>query len=161
MIAEANEILAPEDIRKTTNARKTIEVVPREYEKTFLREAKPGERKCANNSQCQGMMIPNTGANAFILREFLLPSQMDHLKRTGKLPKTPQLCLMCKRNEIAKAFINIRADGKGCKQNVILQDYRNMVNVSGEYCAKDTIVSAENCFQRYRPVRNHSSFLIA
>lgn len=145
--SEPDEILAPEDVRRISNASKTIEVVPREYETTFLREPVGNERKCANNSQCQGMKIPNTGVNAFVLREFLLPSQTEHFKRTGKLPKTNQLCLLCKRNEVAKAFINIRAEGKGCKQNVILQDFRNMVNVPGEYCARDTIVSAENCFQ--------------
>lgn len=147
MESEADEILAPEDVRRTTNASKVIEVVPREYETQFLREPTGKERKCANMSQCQGMLIPNTGVNAFILREFLLPSQLEHYKRTGKLPKKNQLCLMCKRNEIAKAFINIRADGKGCKKNIILQDFRNMVNTPGEYDAKDVIVSAENCFQ--------------
>ncbi len=154
---EPNEVLSAEDVRHDKNISQNIEVVPRDYEEQYLREPLKKERKCANNSHCQGLQIPCTGDNSFILREFLLPSQQDTLKRTGKLPKMRQLCLMCRRNEICKAYINIRAEGKGCKSNVILQSYRNIVQKPGEYCIEDTIISSQNCFQGILdPVVMHS-----
>ena len=97
--------------------------------------------------QCQGLHLPYVTENAFILREFLLPTEEEEYLRTGKLPSEGRLCLMCKRSEIARAFINIRADGMGVKNNVILQDYRNIVEKEGEYCLDDCIVSSHQIFQ--------------
>lgn len=153
MQAPANETLSPDDVKKqrTKGIHINIEVVPRKYEELFLKE--PGtyngtrERRCAMDSQCEGLKIPNTSNDGFILKEFLLPSETKELERSGRLPKERKLCLMCKRAQIAKMYINIRADGFGCRKDVILQDYRNLVNTEGEYYLRDTILSSENIYQ--------------
>lgn len=148
--APPNETLAPEDVRnqRSKGIHVNIEVVPRKYEEQFLVEpVGRKERRCALDSQCEGLKIPNTGNDGFILKEFLLPSEKKELERSGKLPKERRLCLMCKRAEIAKMYINIRSDGVGCRKDVVLQDYRNLVNVEGEYHLRDTILSSENIYQ--------------
>ena len=123
------DTLSPEDTRHKEQARSSIEVVTRSYEEKYLREPIGNERSCVMNENCQGMMLNHITDNKFILREFLLPSEEEEAKRTGQWPKERRLCILCKRAEIARAFINIRADGMGVKENIILQDYRNLVNM--------------------------------
>ena len=141
------DTLSPEDTRHKEQARSSIEVVTRSYEEKYLREPIGNERSCVMNENCQGMMLNHITDNKFILREFLLPSEEEEAKRTGQWPKERRLCILCKRAEIARAFINIRADGMGVKENIILQDYRNLVNISGEYMLEDCILSSPNIFQ--------------
>jgi len=143
----ACDTLSPEDIKHDEHVRTTIQVVTRSYEEKYLREPMQKERACIMGDQCQGLHLPYVGDNAFILREFLLPTEEEEFARTGKLPAEGRLCLMCKRSEIARAFINIRADGMGVKNNVILQDYRNIVDEEGEYCLEDCLVSSHEIFQ--------------
>jgi len=145
--APITKTLSPEDVRHKNESRAVIEVVTRAYEDDFLREAVGNERACTMNDQCQGLFLPHIKDQAFILREFLLPSEQESFKRTGKYSSEGRLCLMCKRSEIARAFFNIRADGMGIKDHVILQDYRNIVGKEGEYCLEDCIVSGPNVFQ--------------
>ena len=147
--APPNETLSPEDIRdqKKQGININIEVVTRKYEEEFLKEPSKKERRCAMDSQCQGLQIPNTGNDGFILKEFLLPSEKKTLERSGKYPKERKLCLMCRRAEIAKLYINVRAQGVGCRRDVILQDYRNLVGVDGEYRLRDCILSSESVYQ--------------
>lgn len=147
--APPNDTLSPEDVKKqrSKGVHVNIEVVTRKYEEQFLVEPTRKERRCAMDSQCQGLCIPNTGNDGFILKEFLLPSEMKTLERTGKLPKERRLCLMCKRKEVAQMYINVRADGVGCRKDIVLQDYRNLVNVEGEYHLHDTILSSESIYQ--------------
>lgn len=146
--SEPHETLSPEDVRRINHFDgASVEVVPRAYEEKYLREPQKNERRCALDSQCEGVNIPHVGNNAFILREFLLPSEEEEHKRTGKWPKERRMCLMCRRKEVARAYINVRADGVGVKQDVLLQDYRNLVNVEGEYMLKDCIVSSSNVYQ--------------
>ena len=92
-------------------------------------------------------MGDNHRLRRFVLREFLLPTEEEEYNRTAKLPAEGRLCLMCKRSEIARAFINIRADGMGVKNNIILQDYRNIVDEEGEYCLEDCLLSSPQVFQ--------------
>lgn len=141
------DTLSPEDIKHKEHVRVSIQVVRRAYEEGYLREPIGKERPCIMGDQCQGMHLPHVRDNAFVLREFLLPTEEDEYKRTGKLPSEGRLCLMCKRSEIARAFINIRADGMGVKNNVVLQDYRNIVDEEGEYCLEDCILSSHTIFQ--------------
>tara|TARA_A100001015_G_C15030712_1_gene733069 strand:- start:1163 stop:2077 length:915 start_codon:yes stop_codon:yes gene_type:complete len=141
------DTLSPEDTRHKEQARSSIEVVTRAYEEKFLREPIGEERACVMNENCQGNQLPHITDNKFTLREFLLPSEDEEAKRTGQWPKERRLCILCKRAEIARAFINIRADGMGVKDNVILQDYRNLVNIPGEYCLEDCILSSSHIFQ--------------
>jgi len=143
----ACDTLSPEDIKHKEHVRVSIQVVTRAYEEKYLREAVGKERCCILDDQCQGMHLPYVTDNAFVLREFLLPTEEAEYLRSGRLPTEGRLCLMCKRSEIARAFINIRADGMGVKNNVILQDYRNIVDEEGEYCLGDCIVSSHQIFQ--------------
>ena len=141
------DTLSPEDIKHKEHVRVSIQVVTRAYEEQYLREPVGKERPCIMGDQCQGLHLPHVCDNAFVLREFLLPTEEEEYTRTGKLPSEGRLCLMCKRSEIARAFINIRADGMGVKNNVVLQDYRNIVDEEGEYCLDDCILSSANIFQ--------------
>lgn len=141
------DTLSPEDTRHKETARSTIEVVTRKYEQRYLREPINDERPCIMCDKCQGMQLPHINNQKFVLREFLLPSEEEQSKRTKQWPKEGRLCILCKRAEIARAFINIRADGMGVKNNMILQDYRNLVNVPGEYRLEDCILSSSSIFQ--------------
>jgi len=141
------DTLSPEDTRHKETARATIEVVTREYEERYMREINGDERQCIMGCNCQGMQLPHVTNQKFILREFLLPSEEEEAKRTRQWPKEARLCILCKRAEIARAFINIRADGMGVRNNMILQDYRNMVNIPGEYRLEDCILSSSAIFQ--------------
>jgi hypothetical protein len=141
------DTLSPEDIKHKEHVRCTIQVVTRAYEEKYLREPTGKERSCIMGDQCQGMHLPHVNENAFVLREFLLPTEEEEYNRTAKLPAEGRLCLMCKRSEIARAFINIRADGMGVKNNIILQDYRNIVDEEGEYCLEDCLLSSPQVFQ--------------
>lgn len=141
------DTLSPEDIKHKEHVRTSIQVVTRAYEDEYLREPVRKERPCIMGDQCQGMHLPHIKDDAFVIREFLLPTEEEQYKRTGKLPAEGRLCLMCKRSEIARAFINVRADGMGVKSNVMLQDYRNIVGEEGEYCMEDCILSSPTVFQ--------------
>ena len=141
------DTLSPEDTRHKEAIRSNIEVVTREYEEEFLREPLNNERPCVMGDNCQGHKLYHIESEGFTLREFLLPSETEEFKRTGTLPVDGRLCLMCKRTEIARAFINIRADGQGVKENVVLQDYRNIVGLPGEYCVEDCILSSPTTYQ--------------
>jgi len=141
------DTLSPEDVKHKEHVRVSIQVVTRAYEEQYLREPVGKERPCIMGDLCQGLHLPHVTNNAFILREFLLPTEEEEYKRTGKLPTEGRLCLMCKRSEIARAFINIRADGMGVKNNVILQDYRNIIDEEGEYCLEDCLLSSHSIFQ--------------
>ena len=141
------DTLSPEDIKHQETVRASIQVVTRAYEEQYLRESVGKERPCIMGDQCQGLQLPHVTENAFVLREFLLPTEEEEYKRTGKLPQEGRLCLMCKRAEIARAFINVRADGMGVKSDVVLQDYRNVVGVEGEYCLEDCILSSPTIYQ--------------
>lgn len=127
----------------------TLEVVHRQYEEGYLREPLDGERACVFGSKCEGLQIrTNTaGHGGFILREFLLPSEQKEYERTGKYPAEVRMCLMCKRKEIARAFVNVRADWLSMRTDSILQDYRNVVEVEGEYCLKDCILTRRHAYE--------------
>ena len=84
---------------------------------------------------------------AFILREFLLPAEDKEFKQTGKYKPELRLCLLCRRKEISRAFINIRADAMAMRSDSILQDYRNIVDVEGEYNLQDCIVSSRHTYE--------------
>jgi hypothetical protein len=127
--------------------RNTLQVVTRKYEESFLREKYPHERACAMGNKCEGLNIVMANDKGFILVEFLLPSEKEEYDKTGKFPSENRLCLMCNRAHIARAYINIRADGMGAKEDAVLPDYRNLVEVPGEYCLKDCIVSSRDVYE--------------
>lgn len=127
--------------------RSCVQTVTREYEDEYLREPVGSERPCLLGNQCEGLKITMARDRRFILREFLLPSEQKEYEATGKFKPERRLCLMCKRKETARAFINIRADGMGMREDSILQDWRNLVDVEGEYCLKDCIISSRHTYE--------------
>tara|TARA_B110000008_G_scaffold134441_1_gene136499 strand:+ start:194 stop:1204 length:1011 start_codon:yes stop_codon:yes gene_type:complete len=127
--------------------RSNVEPVTRAYEENFLCEPVGSQRACLMGNECEGLFIHNAKDRAFILREFLKPSEHTIYQNTGKYPSEPRLCLMCKRKELARAHTNVRADGMGIREDTILSDTRNLVDVPGEYCLKDCIVSSRNVYE--------------
>jgi len=83
---------------------KEVEVVGKSHDDVFLRPAKPelGERACCNDEKCicRWSAIFRHGEespNAFVCREYLLPSQEALFQESGELPKTNGKCLLCTR----------------------------------------------------------------
>lgn len=143
---------APLDTLSTTSVRQrglrsVVEVVHRKYEDEYLREPIAPERACVNGAACQGMHVCAAENARFVLREFMLPSQDRQYRETGLFPEEVGLCLMCRRAEIARALINIKADGMGVKEDYVIQDFRNIVGVEGEYDLDDCIMSSSNMYQ--------------
>lgn len=127
--------------------RANIEPVTREYEESYLCEPIGSQRPCLMDGSCEGLQITNAKDRAFILREFLKPSEQREYEATGKYPAERRLCLMCKRMELARAHTNIRADGMGVREDTILPDWRNLVDVEGEYRLEDCIVSSREVYE--------------
>lgn len=134
-------------LKGRSSLRAKLEAVSRTYEKEFLREPSGNERACLMGDKCEGLNISQAKDRVFTLREFLLPSEQSQYEKTGKYPSEVRLCLMCKRVEIMRAFFNIKADGMGIKEDCILQDYRNLVNIKGEYRLTDCIVSSRHTYE--------------
>ena len=125
--------------------RANVELVTRRHETEF-REPVGSQRQCLMDNECEGLKIKNAKDRAFILREFLKPSELKEYENTGRYPSERRLCLMCKRMELARAHTNIRADAMGVRDDTILSDWRNLVDVEGEYCLKDCIVSSRDVY---------------
>ena len=102
------------------------------------------ERACVMAEQCEGNFIPNAGADAFTLREFLLPSQQKEYEATKRFPIKTQPCILCKRRQIAQWLVSLRAAGNGLQTDTVMQDYYNLVDIPGEYRLKDTLLSKRN-----------------
>jgi len=134
-------------LKDRSSLRAKLEAVSRVYENEFLREPCGNERACLMGDKCEGLNISQAKDRVFILREYLLPSEQANYEKTGKYPSEIRLCLMCKRVEIMRAFFNIKADGMGIKEDCILQDYRNLVNIKGEYRLSDCIVSSRHTYE--------------
>ena len=107
---------------------------PRAYEESFLREPIGSERECARGRECEGYHI--VCENPFALREFIYP---------GKKPgDTRTLCLLCRRNEIARAYYRYETGHCQDTHNLRITDHFNLVGVPGEYDVRDCIVSSGN-----------------
>ena len=113
--------------------RTKVQTVSREYEENFLREPQSNERGCPLGTACESFEM-----GQFVCREFLLPSQLNEYNRTSSLPKYPQLCLLCRRSEICKMYINSRADNSPTA--AVISDIRNLVGIPGEYDIKQCLL---------------------
>tara|TARA_B110000261_G_scaffold164446_1_gene214053 strand:+ start:4454 stop:5287 length:834 start_codon:yes stop_codon:yes gene_type:complete len=124
--------------------RDSIEGVTRKYEESYLTDASGDQRKCVNEEACEGL---NVCPDGFILREFLLPSQQVIYDETKRYPLNREPCIMCKRLRIARAVIAIRAAGNGMKEDHLIQDYYNFVDLEGEYRLEDCLLSKKNTWE--------------
>lgn len=133
--------------KKRSKKRPAMECVPRAHEEAYLEppDLAAGERPCLLGNECEGLKIRYD--NAFICKEFFLPSEEKKIRQTGKKPLEVHLCLLCKRNEIARALLNTRADRMSIKEGVTLQDYYNLVGIEGEYDIKNCICSDTTTYE--------------
>lgn len=141
------ETLSVDEVVQREEKYQKIEAVPRAYEEKYLREPIHDERPCVFGFNCQGMAITQANTKCFVLREFLLPSEEAEYEKKKQYPLEHRMCVMCKRNEIARALINVKADAMGVREDCIMQDYHNIVETDGEYCLSDCIVSNPTIYQ--------------
>lgn len=126
-----------------------LECVPRKYEDDYLREPVGSERQCVNDDQCQGLRISN--CTGFVLREFILPSEEAAPAKDAR-----QMCLMCRRYEVARVFYRYQALGRPMCPSVSIANYYNLVGVDGEYNIRDCIVSHNGYSGLKMPVVLHT-----
>lgn len=112
--------------------------VTREYEETFLCAPTGAERPCCMADGCEGLKLVDCGVGGFVLREFLLPGHDP--------PAEPNMCLLCTRKAIAKAYIALQSTDLSVRPSCLLARYYNLVNVPGEYCADDCLVTDDSKF---------------
>lgn len=147
---------------KIDRYRDSIEGVTREHEEMYLTEPTGDQRKCINEEECEGLKICDDG---FILREFLLPSQHLIYNQTKRYPLDREPCIMCKRLKIAKTVIATRAAGNGLREDHLIQDYYNFVDLENEYRLEDCLLSKQNTWEGLcNPVvlhqRNNYKFVV-
>lgn len=103
----------------------------------YLREARGegyGERACKNGQKCVLYVLatnyPDQVTNsvpddAFVGREFLLPSQEEEYKRTGNLPPGRRTCLACNRFKTTNEHYWLIKTGRETEKH--LHDHYNKV----------------------------------
>ncbi len=127
--------------------RDSIEGVPRKYEESFMCEPTGDQRACSMEESCEGNFIPQAGTNGFTLREFLLPSQQKMYEETKRYPLQRAPCILCKRLQIARMVVSARAAGTGMREDCLVQDYYNFVNIDGEYRLEDCLLSKRTVWE--------------
>lgn len=137
------------DMNRSPNVdkyRDSIEPVSRKYEESFMCEPTGDQRACCMEEACEGKYIPQS-PEKFVLREFLLPSQSKLYEETRRYPIQRSPCILCKRLQIARLVVSARAAGTGMKEDCLVQDYYNFVNIPGEYDLKDCLLSKRTVWE--------------
>ena len=129
---------------KIDKFRDSIEGVTREYEERFMVEASGDQRQCSMGEECEGKFLC---PNGFVLREFLLPSQQKAYEETRRYPIQRAPCILCKRLQIARLLVSVRAAGTGMREDCLVQDYYNFVNIPGEYRLEDCLLSKKTVYE--------------
>ena len=127
--------------------RDSIEGVTRKYEEDFMCEPTGDQRACSMEEACEGRCIPQAGSNGFTLREFLLPSQLKTYEETKRYPLQRAPCIMCKRLQIARMVVGTRAAGTGMREDCLVQDYYNFVDIPGEYPLEACLLSKRTVWE--------------
>jgi len=134
------------DNQRVDKYRDSIEGVTREYEERFMVEPSGDQRQCCMAEECEGKFITQV-ANGFVLREFLLPSQEKAYHETKRYPIQRAPCIFCKRLQIARLLVSVRAAGTGMREDCLVQDYYNFVNIPGEYRLEDCLLSKKSVWE--------------
>jgi len=124
----------------------TLEGVTRKHEERFMVEASGDQRRCCMAEECEGKFI-SEDPDGFVLREFLLPSQEKAYEQTKRYPIQRAPCILCKRLQIARLLVSVRAAGTGMREDCIVQDYYNFVNIPGEYRLEDCLLSKKTVWE--------------
>lgn len=119
-----------------------IEIATRKLDDGDLRTPMANERRCVRDDNCEGMNIP--GAVPVINVERLTTSEKIEYTKTGKLPQTRRMCLMCLRYVVLFLYINIRSEGLSLRSNVILNRLGNITDKAGEYLFDQTIMNGSD-----------------
>ena len=134
------------DNQRVDKYRDSIEGVTREYEEGFMVEPSGDQRQCCMAEECEGKFI-SQAPNGFVLREFLLPSQQKAYNATKRYPIQRAPCILCKRLQIARLLVSVRAAGTGMREDCLVQDYYNFVNIPGEYRLEDCLLSKKTVWE--------------
>jgi hypothetical protein len=114
----------------------------RENEEKFLLRVPVGqERRCLNDDECEGTMIPGA-AHKVILREAYSYKDLDTFMRTQAWPSKRRPCRMCARKAIGSDYFNFRGNRESVKAEGMIHDHYNFINTEGEYAAQDVIMSS-------------------
>lgn len=122
------------DMEQDTNSNVEMICCPRAYEETYLREAVGTERNCVRGAECEGLHL--LVDDPFMIREFIYPCQEQQSSDARSM------CLLCRRNEIAKAYYRYETGNAKTFDCLRITDHFNLVGVSGEYDVRDCIVSS-------------------
>ena len=68
-------------------------------------------------------------------------------EETKRYPIQRAPCIMCKRLQIARLVVSARAAGTGMKDDFLVQDYYNFVNIPGEYRLEDCLLSKRTVWE--------------
>lgn len=137
--------------RTRDQVRRSVTVLSRDYEETFLEEPGRGERACVNSFHggCFANRLRSngiTGAN-FALKEFYLPDEWERIT-AGKetLPSTQRYCLLCLRERICADFFSVRCDHQQVPGLTTFSSIANIVG-PGEYDAEAVVVSGTSRYE--------------
>ena len=130
MLNKVSDMMADAEIPS-----RELEVVPKTHDDLFLRPCNPelGERPCTNMEKCVCRWIAvfrygEESENAFICREYLLPSQQAEFEATGELPKTQGKCLICHRYFTTHLYHLARNSPNFCPRSRIdVQVFQNKI----------------------------------
>lgn len=122
-----------------------MEECQRSYLQRFMREPlgpEYGELECANGNNCvcnvlaanyPEMCSSQRKGSGFICMQFLLPSELEAYRATGKLPASRKLCVLCMRAVVTFAYLDsIR---NGTEPRLPLHDWCVKIDQEGEYDA--------------------------
>lgn len=124
------------DDGKNTVMLKVVPVVTREYEQAQLRSPRGQERACVNGKNC--MCNRKYG---FVMKEFLLPDELEKLQAHSQVDVAVKPCLLCERDTNAYISVHIAATSFAPPPEYIIQRYRNIVNIENEYRFDDCLMT--------------------
>jgi hypothetical protein len=116
----------------TQPTEKSIPIVTRKYEESFMRECKnDAEKPCVFQAQCECMKIDPM--NAFVGVQFSLPDirTQEH-----------GMCVLCMRKATHIMFYNLLHEGYNVK--TVIQKYGNICNQPGEYHPSAMLICPPN-----------------
>ena len=116
--------------------------------------------KQESDLNCQGFLVDNE--NGFALKAFFFEDEIEYESYStgsennkykkikykhvsGQWPEK-RFCLMCERYRVMSSLINSILNNKVVHSNLLIQNYRNLTGIKGEYMLCDTL----NSVSRYR-----------
>ena len=130
-----------------------VEVIPKDWEDSFLLPPKRGERPCIAGERCESLELAKDKGmpQPFIMKEFFTPSEQHNM--TEKPPR-PHMCLLCHRREVMIWYWK-HATTKS-EPPCVLNRWRNICGVPGNYSEDSVIMQAGSrwrgvvgCFVRH------------